>query len=202
MRERIKEVATRMLIAHGSAGFRFQQIAQELSCTRGNVHYHYRHKHQLIEEVTIEYCQRTIGHFDQIWLSDFTLSEKIHQSMQFNRSRYLVFNPSGNTSYPWSLIARMRSERDQISPIAREAVTLYTNKLQFCINSGMRQAVDRGELLPETPVETVAWLLIEMANSADPITRDAGSFDRLRMMYEAFERLIYDAYGVAQPSRG
>lgn len=195
MRERVKQVATRMLIAHGSVGFRFQQIAEELHCTRGNIHYHYRHKHQLIEEITVEYCQRTIGHFDQIWLSDFTLSEKIYQSMQFNRSRYLKFNPTGNTSYPWSLIARMRAERDQIPPIAREAVTHYTQKLQFCINSGIQQAVNKGELVAHTPVETVSLLLIEMANSADPITRDAGSFDRLRMMYEAFEKLVHAAYG-------
>ncbi|MGO3891755.1 MAG: TetR/AcrR family transcriptional regulator [Paenalcaligenes sp.] len=195
MKERIKQEATRMLIAHGSAGFRFQQIAEELDCTRGNVHYHYRHKHQLIEEVTVEYCQRTIGHFDQIWLSENDLSEKIQQSMQFNRSRYLIFNPSGNTAHPWSLIARMRSERDQITPLAREAVTRYTKELQASVFSGMHQAVARGELCADTPVETVSLLLVEIANSADPITRDAGTFQRLQMMYEAFERLLRDAYG-------
>lgn len=196
MKERIKGVATDMLIAHGSSGFRFQQIAEELACTRGNIHYHYRHKHELVEDVTIEYCQRTIGHFDQIWLSDSTLSEKIELSMRFNERRYLKRNPQGNTSHPWSLIARMRLESALITPAAREALGQYSHELQRSVLAGVRQAVEKGELRPDTPVEMVALPIIEMANSADPITRDAGRFDRLRQMYEAVNRLIHDAYGV------
>lgn len=195
MKERIKEVATDMLIEHGSLGFRFQQIAQALDCTRGNIHYHYRHKHELVEDVTIEYCQRTIGHFDQIWLSASSLSEKIRLSMQFNEMRYLKRNPQGNTSNPWSLIARMRLESALITPAAREALARYSHDLQRSVAAGVRQAVESGELKPDTPVELVALPIIEMANSADPITRDAGRFDRLRLMYEAIDRLIHDAYG-------
>ena len=196
MKERIKGVAIDMLIAHGSLGFRFQQIAEELACTRGNIHYHYRHKHELVEDVTIEYCQRTIGHFDQIWLSGSTLSEKIELSMRFNETRYLKRNPQGNTSHPWSLIARMRLESALITPSAREALAQYSHELQRSVLAGVRQAVENGELRPDTPVEMVALPIIEMANSADPITRDAGRFDRLRQMYEAVNRLIHDAYGV------
>lgn len=136
MKERIKEVATDMLIAHGSSGFRFQQIAQALDCTRGNIHYHYRHKHELVEDVTIEYCQRTIGHFDQIWLSDSTLSQKIQLSMQFNEMRYLKRNPQGDTSHPWSLIARMRLESALITPAAREALARYSHELQRSVVAG------------------------------------------------------------------
>ncbi|WP_057689834.1 TetR/AcrR family transcriptional regulator [Bordetella pertussis] len=197
MKERIKEVATDMLIAHGSSGFRFQQIAQALDCTRGNIHYHYRHKHELVEDVTIEYCQRTIGHFDQIWLSDSTLSQKIQLSMQFNEMRYLKRNPQGDTSHPWSLIARMRLESALITPAAREALARYSHELQRSVVAGVRRAVEKGELRPDTPVEMVALPIIEMANSADPIPRDAGRFDRLRQMYQAVDRLIHDAYGMA-----
>ncbi|CAM4086453.1 TetR/AcrR family transcriptional regulator [Kerstersia similis] len=196
MREKIKEVATDLLIMHGCPGLRFQQIAEILDCTRGNIHYHYRHKHLLVEEVTVEYCQRTIGHFDQIWGSDFSLKEKIRQSMQFNQTRYLKRNPQGNTNNPWSLIARMRLERDIITPVAREAVARYSMELQRCVIGGMRRSIERGELRPDTPVELVSLPLIELANSADPITRDAGQFDRLRQMYEAFDCLIHEAYGV------
>ena len=138
MKERIKAVATRMLIAHGSAGLRFQQIADELDCTRGNIHYYYRHKHQLIEAVTIEYCARTVERFKSIWLSDTDLSEKIAESASFNRSRYIQFNPTGRSSHPWSLIARMRLERDEITEAAREAVNTYTHELQKCVFAGMR----------------------------------------------------------------
>lgn len=195
MKDKIKVVATQMLITHGTAGFRFQQIAEELNCTRANVHYHYRHKHQLIEEVTVEYCKKTIEYFDQIWLSEDSLSNKIQRSLQFHRLRYLAFNPTGDTGNPWSLIARMRLEKDLITSVAREAVSSYTKELQRSVFKGMHQAVSRGELVENAPVETISLLLVEMANSADPITRDASNFERLQMMYEAFERLLKDAYG-------
>mgnify|MGYP001480168169 CR=1 FL=1 len=195
MKERIRTAAAEMLIAHGSAGFRFQQIADALRCSRANIHYHYRHKHTLIEEVTIEYCRGTIEMFDRIWNSDASFSEKIKSSMEFNRGRYLKRNPTGQTGYPWSLIARMRLEGNLITEPARKAVRDYSSALQICVVNGIRKAVQRGELISETPVEIVALPFVEIANSADPITRDAGQFDRLRQMYEAFERLVMDAYG-------
>jgi AcrR family transcriptional regulator len=195
MKQRIKDVAVEMLIAHGCAGFRFQQIAEALQCTRGNIHYHYRHKHILIEEVTIEYCERTIRRFHEIWYADVSLSEKIQRSMEFNQLRYLMRNPSGDTSYPWSLIARMRLERDLITEPARAILKEYSTQLQLCVTKGVRQAVEQGELKPDTLIEVVALPFIELANSADPITRDAGEFDRLRQMYSAFDRLVSDAYG-------
>ena len=196
MKEKIRSAAAEMLIAHGCAGFRFQQIADALQCSRGNIHYHYRHKQTLIEEVTIDYCQRTIDRFDEIWNADATFSEKIEQSMEFNRVRYLKRNPTGKTGHPWSLIARMRLEENLITEPARAALRDYSSSLQQCVENGVRKAVQRGELVPDTPVEIVALPFVSIANSADPITRDAGQFDRLRQMYEAFERLVTDAYGV------
>lgn len=195
VKQRIKDVAVEMLIAHGCAGFRFQQIADALQCTRGNIHYHYRHKHILIEEVTIEYCERTIQRFQEIWYADVSLSDKIELSMRFNQSRYLMRNPTGHTSYPWSLIARMRLESDLITEPARNIVREYSKQLQICVTKGVRQAVERGELKSDTPVDVVALPFIELANSADPITRDAGEFNRLKQMYAAFDRLVRDAYG-------
>jgi len=195
MKEKIRRVAAEMLIAHGYAGFRFQQIADALQCSRGNIHYHYKHKHILVEEVIIEYCQGTIQRFDEIWNSDVTFSEKIRQSMEFNRSRYLKRNPTGNTGNPWSLIARMRLESDLITEPARAALRDYSTSLHRCVVNGIRRAVQRGELVSETPVEVVALPFVEIANSADPITRDAGQFERLKQMYEAFKQIVTDAYG-------
>jgi hypothetical protein len=56
-------------------------------------------------------------------------------------------------------------------------------------------AMAKGELRPETPVDDVTLQLVAIANSADPITQDDGSFDRLEQLYLAFARIIAHAYG-------
>lgn len=195
MRERMKEVAADMLIAHGCAGFTFQQIATKLKCTRANVHYHFGTKDAIIEEVVIDYCARTLQRFHEIWLVASPLSTKIEQTKQFNASRYRNFNPKGSTNNPWSLIARMRLERELITKPAQHALTHYSEQLNECIAQGIRGAINSGELSADTPVDVVALPLVEMANSADPITRDASSFERLARIYAALDQLIYAAYG-------
>ena len=57
------------------------------------------------------------------------------------------------------------------------------------------QARDGGEFSPEMPVEDVAIQLFSIANSASPITQDAGSFDRLEQLYLGFSRIVVHAFG-------
>ena len=46
-----------------------------------------------------------------------------------------------------------------------------------------------------TPVDDVALQLVSIANSAGPITQDAGDFDRLEQLYAAFTRILIGAFG-------
>ncbi|AJZ56937.1 bacterial regulatory s, tetR family protein [Paraburkholderia fungorum] len=198
MRDNIKEVATQLLIQNGYQGFRFRDIATQLNVTRANVHYHFGNKQQLAEEVIVEYVADALNAYQAIWLDPCsTLDEKINRLKDETKKRYLKYNPTGRTGAPWSLLARMRFERDLLSDKAREAVEMYGERLESVIFEGMAMAVQKKELSPDTPIKDISFQLVTVTNSAGPITQDSGSFDRLEELYCALARIIQHAFGNA-----
>jgi TetR/AcrR family transcriptional regulator, transcriptional repressor for nem operon len=196
MRGRIKDLTTRLLIKNGYQGFRFRDVAAPLQSTRANIHYYFGNKEKLVNEVVCEYMAATIARMAEGWNDpDKSLKDKIRWMMESNRQRYLQSNPTGQTAHPWSLIARMRLERDHIGEEARKATLGFSEDLERLVRNGIMAAIAKGELRPETPVDDVTLQLVAIANSADPITQDDGSFDRLEQLYLAFARIIAHAYG-------
>ena len=116
--------------------------------------------------------------------------------MESNRQRYLQYNPTGKTAHPWSLIGRMRMERDVIGPKAQEALTDFGTNLHEIILHGINMAVKNKEYDKRIPREDVVLQLVAIANSAGPITQDGGNFDRLEQLYLSFSHIIDDAYGL------
>jgi TetR/AcrR family transcriptional regulator, transcriptional repressor for nem operon len=200
MRDRIREIATDMLIRDGYQGFRFQDVANALNTTRTNLHYHFGNKETLCEEVIVDYVDRTYSRFESIWHAESTLEDKILGMLEYNRERYLKYNPDGNTAHPWSLIGRMRLERELVGPKAREALLQFSARLEQLVTQGIATAVRRKELRQDAPVEDIALQLVAIANSANPITQDAGSFERLEHLYRAFARIVSHAYGLKKPA--
>lgn len=198
MRERIKEAAIELLIKNGYQGLRFRDIAERLQITRANIHYHFGSKQQLADEVIIEYVQEAQKSYKKIWLSKtFSLEEKIVRMKDETKKRYLKYNPQGSAGSPWSLLARMRLERDLLGDKAREAVERYGENLESFIVEGLTMAVDKKELTEDAPINDLALQLVAITNSAGPITQDTGSFERLEELYLAFGRIVRHAYGAA-----
>lgn len=197
MRDRIKEMATAMLVRNGYRGFRFRDIADRLKTTRTNIHYYFGNKNNLCDEIVVDYVEVTIRKNEVIWRNpDTTLEEKIMEMMESNRKRYKKNNPKGNTSNPWSLIARMRLDRKLIGEKARQSLTKFSVVLEQQVHDGVAMAVRNKEIKPGAPVTEITLQLVAIANSADPITQDAGSFDRLEKLYVAFTRIVSHAYGL------
>ena len=71
----------------------------------------------------------------------------------------------------------------------------FSEDLERLVRQGILDAVAKGELVADTPVDDVTLQLVAIANSADPITQDDGSFARLEQLYLAFARIIAHAYG-------
>jgi TetR/AcrR family transcriptional regulator, transcriptional repressor for nem operon len=193
IRGRIREVATEMLIRNGYQGFRFRDIADALDTT--NVHYHFGHKEALCEEVIVAYVDETRERFEAVWSSAATFEDKVLAMMESNRERYLKYNPTGDTAHPWSLIARMRLEREVISDRAREVLADFSVALEQMVSRGIVTAIRKQELRPDAPVEDITLQLVAIVNSADPITQDAGSFGRLETLYRGLARIVLHAYG-------
>jgi AcrR family transcriptional regulator len=195
MKEEIKNVAVELLVRNGYQGFRFRDVADLLNTTRANIHYYYGNKLNLAEEVIVDYVEQTLANWEANWRSEKSFEEKIRGMMESNRQRYLRYNPTGTTANPWSLIGRMRLERDVIGPKAREALAQFGVTLENLVITGLDQAVARGELSNDVPRSDIALQLVSIADSAGPITQDGGNFDRLEQLYRSFSRVVHHAYG-------
>ena len=200
MRDEIKAVTTELLIRNGYQGFRFKDVAEALGTTRANIHYYFGSKSNLCEEVIVDYVTETTQKWTENWKSQKRFSEKIVGMMESNRQRYLQYNPTGKTAHPWSLIGRMRMEREVIGPKAQAALTDFGINLHNLIISGVEMAVKNKEYDKSIPKEDVVLQLVAIANSAGPITQDGGSFDRLEQLYLSFSHIIEDAYGLKKRS--
>lgn len=195
MREKIKQAATELLIQKGYQGLRFGDIAQRLEITRANIHYHFGSKQQLADEVIVEYVDEAQKSYREIWLSEqLSLDEKIVRMKEETKRRYLKYNREGIAGSPWSLLSRMRMERNLLGDKARQAVEQYGEILESFIVDGMEIAVRNGELAQDAPIGDLALQLVAVTNSAGPITQDTGSFERLEELYASFGRIVRHAY--------
>lgn len=199
MRDEVRQVTIELLLRHGYQGLRFRDIADRLGTTRANIHHHFGNKINLCEDVVVGYVERTLDNWEANWCSAKSLEAKIEGMMEANRARYLEFNPTGRTANPWSLIGRMRLERDTIGPRARQALLEFGMTLDRLVLTGVSQAIETGELVPDAPREAIALQLVAVADSAGFITQDGGDFRRLEQMYRSISLIVHKAYGTEKP---
>jgi TetR/AcrR family transcriptional repressor of nem operon len=196
MRRQIKALARDLLIERGYRGVSFGDIATALDTTRANIHYHFGNKHKLVEEVLEDYVEETLdGLKTAFGRDDLPLTGKIAGVVEISRRRHRKYNPTGKGTAPWSLIARMRQDSAALTPKGRAALERFAQELDASVTAAVRAARDQGEFIESMPVEDVALQLVSIANSAGPITQDAGDFDRLEQLYLAFGRIVQHAYG-------
>jgi TetR/AcrR family transcriptional repressor of nem operon len=195
MRDKIKAVATELLIRHGYHGLRFADIAQQLDITRANIHYHFGTKNALAKEVLTDYIARTTEKMAGVWCSDIPYEDKVIATMELNRKQYLLFNKSNDEGgAPWSLISRMRLEADQIDAEGRACMVSFSRAIESYVAFAIAKAQANGEIARNAPVDDIAVQIVSIIESAGPITQDAGSFARLEHLYMAHMRVITHAY--------
>ena len=200
MRDRIKEVATTLLITHGYNGTSFRDIATRLDITTTNIHYHFGNKQSLVDEVVREYVDAAVAKHRKIWLDPaLSLTDKLKRVAEYNHSRYKRFNRTGHGGKSWSLIGRLRLESEVLSDAGRAELDRFTSSIHEAIQTAVEQAAAAGELRPDTPREDLAFLLINIVNSSSVFTQGAGGFDRLELFFDAFSRVMLSAYA-ARPA--
>lgn len=196
MRARIKSLALDLLIHRGYRGVTFGDMAETLSTTRANIHYHFGNKQKLVEEVLEDYVEATLSALCELWTAPgLPLAGKIQNMIEYSRQRHAKYNPPGKQGRAWSLIARMRQDSDALTPKGRTALQRFGKELHCCIVRAIEEAKARGEFAAWMPVDDVALQLVSIANSAGPITQDAGDFDRLEQLYAGFARIMAHAFG-------
>jgi TetR/AcrR family transcriptional repressor of nem operon len=196
MRNKVKTVTVELLIRHGYRGLRFGDIADRLNVTRANVHYHFGTKQRLVEEVIEDYLRESLDRMHAIWDDgEASLDDKIRGMMEFNRERYCKFNRRGTGAKPWSLVTRMRLERDLLTARTNARMRDFVAELGAMVTAAVELAKQKGELTADAPDSDIALQLVVIINSAGAITQDTGSFEELEQLYLAFAGVISHAYG-------
>lgn len=193
-KEKIRSVATDMLIVHGYRGMNFRLIAQKVGTTTTNIHYHFGGKNTFVEQLVDEYVEAAIGRQTAIWGdNDLSLREKLAAVAESNRERYLKYNKRTRGGRTWTLIGRLRMESDIISPRCVDALNRFTNSLNSAISDAVHVASASGELNKAAPLDNIATLLVGLVNSSAAFAMDAG-FDQLEKLYSATADVIFSAY--------
>ncbi|MBW3098435.1 TetR/AcrR family transcriptional regulator [Pseudohoeflea coraliihabitans] len=196
MRDRIKSVAEELLIKHGYRGLSFRQISELLNTTRANLHYHFGSKDGLVEEVLEDYANRTLdGYRDILTDSRTTLRQKVEAVVRATHARYKTYNTGGDEGEPWSLMIRLRSDSDAITPKMRAKLRDVSREFETLVRVGVRAAIQSGELRPDTPEDQVVVMLVNIIHYAGSVTRDHGTFQRLADLWESTLTTIEKAYG-------
>ncbi|SMG59040.1 transcriptional regulator, TetR family [Paraburkholderia susongensis] len=195
MYDSIKDVARKLLIAHGYHKTTFGVIAKELGITTTNIHYHFGNKNSLVEEVVKDYVAGAIAGQKTIWLDEtMSLQEKVLAEIAFNRTLYRRYNPSGRTRKPWSLIGRLRLEGDVLTDEARAALAGFTTEIHGAIEFAVEHASRSGELKRDTPKEDLIFLLAHLVDSLSVFAQDAGGFERVEQFMKSFSRVVLARY--------
>lgn len=195
-REKIKAVATKLLIMHGVRGFSYADIAGRLNITTTNIHHHFGKKERLVDEVVREYVADASFRHKEIWTdSSLSLSEKIQGFIAFNFERYSRFNRGKREGRPWSLIGRLRLDSESLSAQSVRALASFGSDLQEFIQIAVTQARDEGELRSDAPVKDIALLLANMVNSTAIFTQVSGNFAVVHDCFDSATRVIFSGYG-------
>lgn len=195
LRDAIMEEARVLLVKHGYRGLRFADIASRLNTTRANVHYHFGSKEKLVEAVIEKYMDFALGRFRDIWLNNrSTYAEKVAEMVAFNEGRYRDFNGGLNGTSAWSLIDRMRTDRDLVSDVARSALNRI-HDVDVYVTNAVELAQMKGEIRADAPVADISLQMMTIIDCAGAITQARGNFKALQDVYLGHLRIVIGAYG-------
>src|SRR6218665_1246904 len=193
-KERILQVAQRLLVQHGYGGLRFADIADDLGITRASIHYHFGSKQALVELIVSSYLEDTLRRFEKIWTDPgLSYAQKVHGTAAYNYWRFKQYNDKPGGTRPWNFIDRLRGDANLInSDSARSALLVSLNAY---VHGAIRLAQSRQELLDSAPVEDIAVQITSIIDCAGSITLQRGGYPVLESLYRAHLRTVIAAYG-------
>ncbi|MBL8386474.1 MAG: TetR/AcrR family transcriptional regulator [Burkholderiales bacterium] len=200
--ERIERVATALFIRDGYHGVSYLDIARELGITHSNVHYYYRNKADLAGAVLKRVARDTLAATGAIWRDAAApLPEKFVRMRDWIYRSYLQFNPDGKGGRPWGLLSRFSMEADALSPEMRQLIRATLKRLEADLQSAVAAAVERGELVADTPVDGVVLQIANVMYQTGHLTRYAAGFARLDELLRWTITILGRAYGTGWQAR-
>lgn len=196
MRDKIKAAAIDLFIRHGLGNLTLGVVADEVGMSRPSIHYHFKTKARLAEEVLEDYARANLDRSRSIWLDPrASLRDKFERSLEFSRQRYLKYNPTGRGDRPWSLFARIHQESELMTPVMVTLLKGAARDQEAYFGVAVEMAVAHGELVDETPPAEVALQIVALVNQVGWLTWSSGSFEVVERLYAATLHGLERAYG-------
>jgi AcrR family transcriptional regulator len=196
MRGRIKAVAGDLYVLRGYGGFSFGDIAQALGTTRANIHHHFGSKQRLMAELIDGFAADAERRIGACWVQgEATLAARMQAQLDDLRRFYERFNPAPGERNVWSPVARIRLDLPVLGELGARALERVDRAYELALARAVAQAIDAGELVPQTPGEDIVRILRVTLLSCAPMTQDSGSFAEVERLFAALQRLIVAAWG-------
>lgn len=204
VRREVKTLATEMFIRRGYNGVTFLDLSKELGINHSLIHYHFGTKAKLAEEVLNDFSDTGIRENTAIWGDrEASLFDKFIAARDRMYRRFLLFNPTGKMQHPTGLVSRFSMDAESLTPVLRNMVRATQESLDACIEDAVRIAIDREELVPETPVQLVMLQISSILFVAGPTARYGWEFTRLDDHFRGTLITLMRAFGtckgLAQP---
>lgn len=198
MKAQIKEAARNLFIQRGISDVSYGDIAEVVSTTRANLHYHFGNKEALVAAVFEETFESVEAQFRHIWAEPgLTLDERIALAAEDCRQRFYEFNDDDRGRHPWSLSARARYENNLIPENVQRGISDMSRHFEEYLAHATKLAIGNGELRPDTPVQHIVFLLTPLWYFGSLLTQHSG-LKKLLEHYQAVRETIHAAYGVQE----
>ena len=182
----IKMLALDLLVRHGYGGMSFGDIANAAGITRANVHYHFGSKAGLVDEVLADYVAETLEQLERIWTkTDAPFAAKLSRTLDYSRTRYLIFNAADARPRPWSLISRLRQDGDILTGSGSSELRRFTSEIRRMFTRAAELALARREFGAQVGTLAIVTLLVAIVDNAAPITIAGQGFESLEQAYDA-----------------
>ncbi len=196
LEDRILAAATELFIRHGYRGVSFLTIAATLGISHSHIHYYFRTKTRLAEAVLDAYASRTTADFRAIWTGDGSdLQTRLVRSRDWIWRQYIWFNPTGSGARNWGLLSSFTSDAELLSPAMRRTIRQTLEVMDAYIETGLMQAIRRGELSAEIPRHALVLQISSLLHTSRQIIRFEGRFQRLDDLLRWTYYVIVTNYG-------
>jgi AcrR family transcriptional regulator len=195
-KERIKAVAGELYVLRGHDGFSFADIAEATGMTRANIHHHFGSKNRLISELITDFADDAQTRIERLWAQrGLRFSDRMSKQIDEFNLFFQKFNKTSNERNVWSPLSRVRHDLQILGEPAMRALDGVNRTYEVSLRQALAEAIERGELVPHTPVDDLVRVLRVTLLSCPPMTQDTGSFREIQLLLEALSRSILAAWG-------
>lgn len=145
----ILETAERLFLEKGSASTSTTEIARDVGCNQALVHYYFRSKEQLFQEIFSQKLELLLQSYDTIAARPIGFKEKL---TLFIHTHFELI--AENPQLPFFVISEMRAKPERIR-FLKERFAKRASRAFKLFDHDMKEAIDRGEIRSMDSLELI-----------------------------------------------